>query len=301
MKIFVSWSGPLSKRIAEILREWLPDVLQQVEPFISTEDIRKGNRWQSEIAEQLNDTSHGIACLTESNLSSDWMLFETGALSKVLENSMTWTLLIGGLKQEQVTGPLAQFQHTYLNNRSDFKKLVEDINETMDAPLPQERLDRVFQQWWPILEERVQNAVEMEVGDAKEGPERSERDLLRELIDLTRETSRKVNQISNRRVTPPPNFTGMNEPIGQALRGYKLSRTDVFFDTESVTRKARENFLQGLSIADNLGIEKIIWSDQRDGTTKASIFTKAALDANDFDTLTSHAREVGLDFLYLRD
>ena len=45
MKIFISWSGEKSRRIALMLREWFPNVLNAVEPFVSSEDIAKGSRW----------------------------------------------------------------------------------------------------------------------------------------------------------------------------------------------------------------------------------------------------------------
>ena len=64
MKVFISWSGDTSHNVALALREWLPSVLQSVEPYVSSEDIDKGARWSAEIGYQLNDTDFGILRVT---------------------------------------------------------------------------------------------------------------------------------------------------------------------------------------------------------------------------------------------
>jgi len=43
MKVFISWSGELSHKVARIFRDWLPNVVQILEPYVSSEDIDKGN------------------------------------------------------------------------------------------------------------------------------------------------------------------------------------------------------------------------------------------------------------------
>lgn len=49
MEIFLSWSGLRSQEVAKSLREWLPKVIQSLEPWISASDIDKGSRWLKEI------------------------------------------------------------------------------------------------------------------------------------------------------------------------------------------------------------------------------------------------------------
>jgi TIR domain len=85
MKVFISWSGGVSHRVAVALRDWLPYVLQSVDPYVSSEDIEKGARWSNEVGRELESTSYGILCVTRENLDSRWLNFEAGALSKSMD------------------------------------------------------------------------------------------------------------------------------------------------------------------------------------------------------------------------
>ncbi len=85
-KVFISWSGELSNKLAEAVRQWLPGVLQFVKPYFTPSDIEKGARWGSDILTELDSSDIGIICLTKENLEKPWILFESGALSKTLKN-----------------------------------------------------------------------------------------------------------------------------------------------------------------------------------------------------------------------
>jgi hypothetical protein len=67
MKVFLSQSGERSKIIALALRQWLPDVIQSLEPWVSSEDIDAGVRWNNEVTKELSETRFGIICLTREN------------------------------------------------------------------------------------------------------------------------------------------------------------------------------------------------------------------------------------------
>lgn len=82
MKIFVSWSGDFSHAVAKALKDWLPNVIQAVEVFLSSEDIAKGSQWFHELGKVLDESSFGILCLTRQNLGAPWVLYEAGALGK---------------------------------------------------------------------------------------------------------------------------------------------------------------------------------------------------------------------------
>lgn len=42
MKVFISWSGETSKKVALALKAWLPNVIQALDPWMSDKDIEKG-------------------------------------------------------------------------------------------------------------------------------------------------------------------------------------------------------------------------------------------------------------------
>lgn len=183
-KIFISWSGELSRQLAEAVRNWLPGVLQYVKPYFTPDDIEKGTKWSTEIIKELEESEVGIICLTRDNLNKPWILFEAGALSKNFGKSKVCTLLFG-IDSSDLTGPLTGFQDTKFN-KTDFKKLIESINkEGGDAKLDSKILDDVFEMWWGKLEETV-NIILSGYKEQDTSPTRSEREILEEILELTR-------------------------------------------------------------------------------------------------------------------
>jgi TIR domain len=168
MKVFISWSGDVSRAVAVALREWLPLVLQIVEPYVSSEDIEKGARWSAEVAQQLNETAFGVLCVTASNVGSPWLNFEAGALSKSIDTSRVSPFLLD-LRPTELIGPLAQFQAT-LPQLDDITRLLKSINSATGRPIDETLLIRSVDMWWPELEERL-NAIRGEQVPVKNNEE----------------------------------------------------------------------------------------------------------------------------------
>lgn len=176
MLVFLSWSGDVSRMTAEALREWLPNVIQAVRPWMSAEDVDKGARWNADMARRLEEAQVGIVCLSPHNLEAPWILFEAGALSKALGHSRVCTYLLG-LQPTDLKGPLVQFQATEAS-RGETLKLLKTINDALgESKLPDGTLHKVFTKWWPDLESRLLSIA----AQPREGhPRRSERELLEE-------------------------------------------------------------------------------------------------------------------------
>jgi hypothetical protein len=159
MKVFISWSGTLSGEVADQLRRWLPRVVQTVDPYLSSEDNYKGVRWRDEVAKALESSDYGIICVTPENISSPWMNFEAGALSKKLDGSYVSPFLIRLKPSDLNSGPLAQFQSTVYHDYEDVFKLIKSINSASERSLQPEQLGDVFHHWWPILKNPLESLV----------------------------------------------------------------------------------------------------------------------------------------------
>lgn len=186
MKVFISWSGDKSRKLAQALKDWLPSVIQAVTPYFSPDDLEKGSRWSSEISKELEEASVGIVCLTKTNLQAPWLMFEAGALAKTVERSRVVPLLFE-VQPSDIKGPLVQFQATEFSKK-DIKKLVKTINSALgDRQLTTVVLDKVFEKWWPEFERNV-NSVLMETDQTDNSPHRTDRDILEELLEISRAT-----------------------------------------------------------------------------------------------------------------
>lgn len=97
-------------------------------------------------------------------------------------------LLFGALEPTDVKGPLVQFQAAQFS-QDEMKRVMKMINgELGDAALALDVLDGVFEMWWPKLSEQVANELQ-QADEGKNEMRRSERDLLEEVVALTRRMS----------------------------------------------------------------------------------------------------------------
>ncbi|PKL64037.1 MAG: toll-Interleukin receptor [Methanomicrobiales archaeon HGW-Methanomicrobiales-3] len=184
MKVFISWSGERSKKIADIFSDWLPQIIQALDPWIST-NIAKGARSTPEISSELEKSKIGIICLTPENLDSNWILFEAGALSKMSDTKVCTFLL--DLTPSDVKPPLSQFQHTIFSREDVFRLLItinQQLPESGEKSLADKTLHQVFERSWSEFEEKIKDVLKSPPEKAKQV--RSDRDILEEILVLVR-------------------------------------------------------------------------------------------------------------------
>lgn len=193
MKVFISWSGERSKELAIAIREWMPVVIQSIEPWMSNEDIGAGQRWGHEIADSLDASNFGIVCMTPENKDARWLLFEAGALAKHLKESRVVPLLLG-LAARDVEPPLGQFQ-AKIADHDGIYGLMKSMNSVSDSPLLEDRLIRSFDGQWPELERRIS---EIPTAPPRAKPSRSSEEVLEELVTTVRGVDLAVSALGER-------------------------------------------------------------------------------------------------------
>jgi TIR domain len=192
MRVFISWSGDRSRKLAQAIRNWLPSTLQYVKPYFTPADIEKGSKWDNEISKELEKSNICIIALTRESLASQWIMFEAGAISRSVEKSRVYAILFD-LEITDVQGPLERFQATKFS-KDEIRQLLVTINSNAgEQALPQSVLDTVFNKWWPDLESDVQGILSATPSSAP--AVRTERSLLEETLLLVRSVHQEQTEV----------------------------------------------------------------------------------------------------------
>ena len=192
MKVFVSWSKSASQSVAESFAAWLPRVLQECEPFISS-DTEKGDAWFDTIEKNLAEARVGVLFLTPQNRDAPWLNYEAGALRTLRSGNMKRLCAVFvGMKTADYDGPLKNFQMTNFVDKADMLKLLKAINQAMERPLDAGRLEEEFEEKWERLVRDTHEAVQLASTagadtNLPKRPTRTAEDKLDEVLDALRE------------------------------------------------------------------------------------------------------------------
>ena len=124
-------------------------IVQHAEPFVSDKDISAGDRWAQAIAGELESSNFGILCITPENISSEWIMFEAGALSKAMQDAKVIPLLFG-LELSDLSGPLQQFQALKVDEQGMLDAL-KAIDAAADNKTGDGTIERLIPSLWPDL------------------------------------------------------------------------------------------------------------------------------------------------------
>lgn len=204
MKIFISWSGELSCKIAEVLKKWIPCIIQSVEVFFSPDDIEKGDNWDKTISSKLSECSYGIICLTTDNTTAPWINFEAGAIAKSLDSRVT--ALMVNIKPSDIKGPLSRYQATKFE-KNDFFQLIQSINNALETPLDNKILENTFNAMWNSLEDEANIIISSFAQNTKAEDRKyvdnkvNESNILEEILQLLRKQNTMLTDPSQ--LLPP--------------------------------------------------------------------------------------------------
>lgn len=202
MKVFISWSGEKSKAVALALRQWIHDVIQNAEPWMSHTDIDAGARWGRDMDEKLSDTKFGVICLTRGNLGAPWILFEAGALAKSINDTFVCPYLIDLSPSDIPQGPLAQFQAKQANQKETWELICtmnKALREQGGEGLTDEQLRRTFEKWWPDLDKTLKSLPEEQTGVQAHRPVE---EMVSDVLEILRGLARG-DQANTRRASRP--------------------------------------------------------------------------------------------------
>ena len=195
MKVFISWSGERSKAMAAALKEWLPMALQHVEPWMSDDDVQAGERWADSVATELQNCNVGIVCVTSENLTSEWLHFEAGALSKSMNDGAVITALLD-LDIKDVAGPLTQFQMKKLD-KGGVLDIARAINSHSGGRLDEANLANLVTGLWGVLEERFQQIPDAGTSTKQT---RSRTDVLEDVVMNVRGLRHQIDELHEDRL-----------------------------------------------------------------------------------------------------
>lgn len=225
MKVFISWSGELSKNIAEVIKKWLPCIIQSVEVFFSPDDIEKGENWDTKVSTELLECKYGIICLTKENVSAPWIHFESGALAKALDSRVA-TLMIN-VTPTDIKGPLSRYQATKLD-KDDFFQLIKNINEQLETQLNIEVLKTLFNTLWDKINNDFKNLLEkyQDISPKKKKGIKND-EALDEILLLLRKLNSTVSSPTN--ILPPDYISGILETSRRYDKGNEIYHNQLLF------------------------------------------------------------------------
>lgn len=242
MKVFISWSGNKSHKVGLVFREWLPSVIQSLEPYVSSEDIDKGARWSTDIAKELEDSTFGILCVTKENLHAPWLSFEAGALSKTMDKAFVTPFLFD-IKRSEVNGPILQFQSTIFE-KDDIKKLIYTLNKACgESGISETMLDKAFDVWYPTLESELNGLKEIDESpdsDIKTQNGTHSSEIIEEILELSRDNQKLLRSPDSKLVD---SIDEVKERLDLTL---SLMDRNMDLDERRISRKYKSMFMQEL-------------------------------------------------------
>ena len=160
MNIFISQSGDLSKKIAEVFSDWIKSYFKDAKVFVSSNTIDGGKIWFENILENLREADFAISILTKENHSKPWINYEYGALveilrSKGIDSSKIVPILFGITPDDISKEPIQQYQCIIWSDKEKIQKMFSSINSLNE----EKKLDSDFTAKFEEYEAKINSLI----------------------------------------------------------------------------------------------------------------------------------------------
>lgn len=129
----------------------MPQVLQSIEPWLATADLKLGAPIRASIEENLKNASAVVLCLTRQNIVSDAFRAEIKILAKTASQVIPICI---DFPTSELGGAFLQHDAVSLD-AAGMRSLITLLNGLSDDPLNHVKLDRLISLWTPHLATEV--------------------------------------------------------------------------------------------------------------------------------------------------
>ena len=157
LKVFISYSGDLSKSIAKEFNNWFREFIY-VDTYFLEEDIGLGQHMHEKLEEELEKTSFCIIFLTPDKINSEWMLWAAGMLSGKRSRIQTCVLTFN-IPIKEVPEQLKVFINIEYSKDSIHKLLELINNEHSNKAIPKEQLNSIIENNWVSLDGKIRKLL----------------------------------------------------------------------------------------------------------------------------------------------
>lgn len=210
MNIFISWSKPRSRKVADALSELIKAVVEGAEPWVSSH-IGGGEDFVSSLHNNLNRADYAIVCLTEETCDEKWIFYEVGSL--VSRGVTVCPYLIDNkMKTSALPLPLPNWQAHRADKRETYVLLREIKTLTAGGrdKFDEHEFKEKFNSHWGKFDEILKRAQIKSVEEAFDFCQKR----VEHIIGLARELDRYCAHLE----------TALNHVVGSAIALYDSRR-----------------------------------------------------------------------------
>lgn len=250
MQIFIAWSKGVSEKIGKALTTWLRELNEPVfRTIISDENIPVGDLWNNALDTALKRADYGILCVTEENLTSPWLCYESGALRMSTAGNVksgqpgVAPVLFGDVTNSQIASPLQHFQSVKFDKDGMWKLVLElhtrSAYTNSNNHLDEKDIMAKFESAYPALETQVQDILRNGIPAAQERSKKLE-GKLDETLALLQEllTERMPSVGQERKDAPEVELPTIEQEHGD--KSYSELMDDLGKTLESLLEQSKE-------------------------------------------------------------